>query len=538
MSKPLRIGPILFNADFLTAVRDDGLEVRFTRTETCVLKCFVQNTGSVLTRNQLLDAISGAGSEKSDRNIDFTINRLRRKLADPATDPRFIATRYGEGYVWLAQQATKSPLACGAKAVVGPIRGLDNLGDMTPQAQNFIDTFFKVYRAGFSQSLKVVLDKDCPPRTVFEGDSPEIGVDLTFFAEIDRLECVVRVTSFDSGHIYLLTRKTIWQDANATDKAQEPIPAIAQQLSEDIWKSLATQPETSTGLPYSILKASETYRRKGAAPSERYFDDIKSWKTGDAKLREILAKDPTDYPVMLMRAVSLHSKYILCGVELFASGQDTCAEDETEIETLVATCLPFVQDQPDMAISAAKLLYFVGHGHRRAAMELAENAHKRGTSVAASLATVGQMRVFLGEIELGLAALHQARQLSEDSSRFKVGVSHLICQALAAVGDQDALNKALANTDFLNPQSKFFAYISFSDPKNPAPEALAALPAINFNLAQALLKYANYISARLFVYPEHRANILRPAVTLFKEKFGEDVIPAEVTASVPLKFFQ
>lgn len=53
---------------------------------------------------------------------------MRRKLNDDPKNPRFIATRYGEGYIWVAKAASERPLASGAYVVVGPIRGLGVCG--------------------------------------------------------------------------------------------------------------------------------------------------------------------------------------------------------------------------------------------------------------------------------------------------------------------------------------------------------------------------------------------------------------------------
>jgi DNA-binding response OmpR family regulator len=54
------------------------------------------------SRQALLDVVSGPGSDASDRSVDYLVSRLRRKLGDSARRPRYIATHYGEGYIWIA----------------------------------------------------------------------------------------------------------------------------------------------------------------------------------------------------------------------------------------------------------------------------------------------------------------------------------------------------------------------------------------------------------------------------------------------------
>ncbi|MBP0115464.1 MULTISPECIES: winged helix-turn-helix domain-containing protein [Bradyrhizobium] len=70
-------------------------------------------------RGRLLDEVASE-SDISDRNIDFLVNRLRTKLGDSAKSPKYIATQYGEGYVWIA---ASSSAAVGGFLVIGPAFG-------------------------------------------------------------------------------------------------------------------------------------------------------------------------------------------------------------------------------------------------------------------------------------------------------------------------------------------------------------------------------------------------------------------------------
>ena len=94
-------GGLRFDAQRLTARRREGGLIRFTRRERALLLRFHQAPQRLLSRAQLLEALEVAG-ETSERNIDYLVNRLRAKLGDDAHHPRYIRTRYGEGYVWIA----------------------------------------------------------------------------------------------------------------------------------------------------------------------------------------------------------------------------------------------------------------------------------------------------------------------------------------------------------------------------------------------------------------------------------------------------
>ncbi|WP_424821935.1 winged helix-turn-helix domain-containing protein [Salinisphaera sp.] len=97
-----------FSADFGSAIHARTAEaIRFTHAERALLEVFAAHGDRVYRRDALLDAVSGYGSDVSDRSIDFIINRLRRKLRDSARHPRYIQTRYGEGYAWIAERVVQ-----------------------------------------------------------------------------------------------------------------------------------------------------------------------------------------------------------------------------------------------------------------------------------------------------------------------------------------------------------------------------------------------------------------------------------------------
>lgn len=114
-----------FSQDLSTAVHVEGdREIRFTRAERSLLQALMSYKGRIWERDALLDAVSGIDAESSDRSIDFLINRLRRKLGDSARQPRYIETRYGEGYVWIAGSSPFRPSSHAAlPAIRSRLRG-------------------------------------------------------------------------------------------------------------------------------------------------------------------------------------------------------------------------------------------------------------------------------------------------------------------------------------------------------------------------------------------------------------------------------
>ncbi len=73
-------------------------EVDLTSGEMSLLIIFATHPLRILNRDQLMDMLSDGDSDPFDRSIDVRITRLRRKLNDSGSKPRFIRTVWGQGY--------------------------------------------------------------------------------------------------------------------------------------------------------------------------------------------------------------------------------------------------------------------------------------------------------------------------------------------------------------------------------------------------------------------------------------------------------
>lgn len=72
---------------------DDGQEIILTNKEFTLLLYFIENSNTVVSREQILEKVWGDNYFGSDRVVDDTIRRLRKKLARMN-----IETIYGFGY--------------------------------------------------------------------------------------------------------------------------------------------------------------------------------------------------------------------------------------------------------------------------------------------------------------------------------------------------------------------------------------------------------------------------------------------------------
>ena len=75
-----------------------GKELDLTSLEMDILKYFIIHRGEVVARNDLLDKIWGYESYPTTRTIDNHILKLRKKIEEDPSHPRFILSVYGGGY--------------------------------------------------------------------------------------------------------------------------------------------------------------------------------------------------------------------------------------------------------------------------------------------------------------------------------------------------------------------------------------------------------------------------------------------------------
>ena len=81
--------------------RKAGQSIELSKTEQKLLRILVENRGQTLSRATLVDRIWTDGAEFVDENaLSVTVKRLRGKLEDEPSSPRYLKTVYGIGYTW------------------------------------------------------------------------------------------------------------------------------------------------------------------------------------------------------------------------------------------------------------------------------------------------------------------------------------------------------------------------------------------------------------------------------------------------------
>ena len=96
----LELGGYIFDFGRMSFTKE-GVPVELSKREQQLLRLLVENRGQTLTRAALVDRIWTDGAEYVDENaLSVTVKRLRDKLEDAPSRPRYIKTVYGLGYTW------------------------------------------------------------------------------------------------------------------------------------------------------------------------------------------------------------------------------------------------------------------------------------------------------------------------------------------------------------------------------------------------------------------------------------------------------
>lgn len=90
--------------DFKRAeVTRDNSPVELSAMEFRLLQFFIENRGTVHSRDDLLDAVWGYDAMPTTRTVDVHIAWLRQKLEDNPRHPQYIQTVHGFGYKFVVQ---------------------------------------------------------------------------------------------------------------------------------------------------------------------------------------------------------------------------------------------------------------------------------------------------------------------------------------------------------------------------------------------------------------------------------------------------
>ncbi|PWI57927.1 DNA-binding response regulator [Sulfoacidibacillus thermotolerans] len=95
----LQYGGLIIDPKTMQVFRD-GIEIVLTHREFELLLYMARHPGVVYSREQLLQDVWGYDYLGDERTVDVTIRRLREKLEEDPSNPVYILTRRGAGYLF------------------------------------------------------------------------------------------------------------------------------------------------------------------------------------------------------------------------------------------------------------------------------------------------------------------------------------------------------------------------------------------------------------------------------------------------------
>lgn len=78
----------------------DGNEIELTPREFAVIRLFMEKPGTALSRDEILNSVWGERYFGDIKTVDVHMRRLREKIEDDPSNPRWIETVWGFGYRW------------------------------------------------------------------------------------------------------------------------------------------------------------------------------------------------------------------------------------------------------------------------------------------------------------------------------------------------------------------------------------------------------------------------------------------------------
>ncbi len=98
-SPAIQFGPFVLDVAAHRLLRD-GLDIHLSGAEFDLLRVLVERPNRVVSRDDLVTLLKGFDRDPFDRSIDIRVVRLRRKIETNPSEPAYVRTIRGEGYLF------------------------------------------------------------------------------------------------------------------------------------------------------------------------------------------------------------------------------------------------------------------------------------------------------------------------------------------------------------------------------------------------------------------------------------------------------
>lgn len=94
-------GPFTINLRSRTVYKNEK-QIDLTQVEYQIMEYFFKNQNTALDRTSILNQIWGDSYFGEDKIVDVNIRRIRMKIEDEPSNPKYIQTIWGFGYKWVS----------------------------------------------------------------------------------------------------------------------------------------------------------------------------------------------------------------------------------------------------------------------------------------------------------------------------------------------------------------------------------------------------------------------------------------------------
>ena len=231
-------------------LRKSGVPTKIQQQPARVLALLVNNAGTLITRDQIREAIWGSETHVDfEHGLNFCIRQIRMALRDSADDPEFVETLPRLGYRFIADVDRANELTGKARRRIGvlPIEELGtDIGDYFTLGltEDLISALSRVD----SERLRVVTDPRLQRDSAIEADLEQIQRDLS-------LDYLLRGWVRRSGETIricaqfhdLHDKSVVWSETY--DGVASDLTALQEEVTRRVSQSLACEllPASSTG---------------------------------------------------------------------------------------------------------------------------------------------------------------------------------------------------------------------------------------------------------------------------------------------------
>lgn len=508
MTQPLIYGSLLFDPTFLFAISPNLGKIKFSRFERALLTYFTQFPNQLITRDRLLSCLENLGSDSLDRNIDYYVSRLRRKLNDSAKNPTFIATQYGEGYIWIACLSENPVSVPEIYLTLGPVYG-------RVLAPKQTDLFLKQLQQSLEQCLG-------PQHMISRFEELENGEDITsrYLIEISILNLYESL----SCSLILLDRK----NSQIIFSARHPLATAhdCQGMAQEIKSSLVNRQILSAADPSSHNEDPLSLSMYKMA--KLFGKEAVNFKEVEQQLRHKLVQDPKDHHAAMMLIVNLYT-------QLHLAGPQQNPNWEQEVEILLFDHLGSIQNDALYLSAAAERLYSLGY--YRLAEEMANRAITLGPGFAACYMVMGKIHMFNGQFEEAFTYFDQCLAMLDKNSLFHIMVLTLKSMGWITMGQRDKLTDSMLYVINKEPDMArrlpMYLVCFVDNPKIFTADIKEILSNLPPEAGQNILKFIYIVIAKPFRDLIHRQAIMLPVLNFYIDLYGIDFIPTEIWAGIP-----